>query len=503
MGEQGVFLYNESTCWRAMSASRIRAPELPDNLEWFNTDEPVRLAEQPGKVVLLDFWTYSSITCLHTLPDLAWLRRKYGDRLMVIGIHSPKFSTERDSASLQKAINRHYIRHPVLNDPELRLWKKYAIKSWPSLIFIDPEGYIVGVLRGEGRRKQLDQMIEKALKQADDKGLQPKTVFTPSVKHEPATELKFPGRLIVKGERLFVADTGHNRVLECMTNGRVVRAFGGGTPGLVDGNRTEASFDSPQGMCIVAGHLYVADTGNHVIRKIDLTTYDVETVAGTGKQGKLAEEGKSWRDPLQANLNSPWDVAYHNRVLYIAMAGCHQVWMLDLTSEHLSLYTGTGREDLVEGGPGYACFAEPTSIVSGEDIEPVLFTCDAQSSAVRAIRFRDVYARTLIGTGLFDFGDRDGKGREARLQHPMSISYDAQRKGLWIADTLNNKIKFLNLTQQEVTTLKIDYELAEPAGLSVTGDTLFVVNTNAHQILAIDLNTRNVEEIEIFSVNSD
>lgn len=486
-----------------MSASRIRAPELPDNLEWFNTDEPVKLAEQQGKVVLLDFWTFSSINCLHTLPDLGWLRRKYGDRLMIIGVHSPKFTRERDSASLQKAINRHYIRHPVLNDPELRLWKKYGIKSWPSIIFIDPEGYIVGVMRGEGRRKQLDQMIEKALKQADDKGLQPGSVFKPSVMHEPVTELKFPGRIMMKGDRMFVSDTGHNRILECMPNGRVMRVFGGGTPGLVDGNTTEASFDMPQGMCIVDGNLFVADMGNHAIRKINLTTYDVETVAGTGKQGKQVEEDKKWADPLQADLNSPWDLSYHNRVLYIAMAGCHQIWKLDLSNEHLSLFTGTGREDLVEGGPGYACFAEPTSIIVGEDVEPVLFTCDAASSALRAIRFRDAYARTLVGAGLFDFGDRDGKAKEARLQHPMAISYDPQRNGVWIADTLNNKIKFLNLVQQTVTTLKLDHELAEPAGLSVKGNTLFVANTNAHQILVIDLNTQEVEEVEIFSVISD
>jgi thiol-disulfide isomerase/thioredoxin len=450
--------------------------------------------------VLLAFWTYTSINCLHTLPDLARLQRKYGDRLMVIGVHSPKFPNERIGHNVQKAVNRNYIRYPVVSDPELRLWKKYGIKSWPSVIFIDPEGYIVGLLRGEGRRRQLDQMIEKALEEADNKGLQAETVFTPNIKQEVAVEVRFPGKVLAKGERLFIADTGHNRVLECMPNGRILRAFGGGTPALVDGNTTEASFDMPQGMCMVDGRLFVADAGNHAVRNIDLTSYDVETVAGTGKQGKPAEAGKTWMDPLQADLNSPWDLAYHNRILYIAMAGCHQFWQLDMSSEHLSLYTGTGREDLVEGGPGYACFAQPSSAVVGEDLEAVLFTCDAASSALRAIRFRDAHARTLVGSGLFEFGDEDGKGKEARLQQPMCISYDAQRKGLWIADTLNNKIKFLNLTGQGVTTLQLEHELDGPAGLSVQGNTLYVANTNAHQILAIDTTTRKVEEIEIFSV---
>lgn len=491
---------NTGSRGKRMSTPRIRAPELPDNLEWFNTDAPLRLAEQRGKVVLLDFWTYCCVNCMHVLPDLAWLERKYGDRLMVIGIHSPKFPNERVAENVQKAINRHYIRHPVVNDPGLTLWKKYAIKAWPSIIFIDAEGYIVGVLRGEGRRKQLDQMIETALQQADDKGLVPGSGFRPAVIPEPAAELKFPGKIHARKDHLWIADTGHNRVLDCLPNGRILRAYGTNSPGLVDGSPIDASFTSPQGMCIVEGHLYVADTGNHAIRKIDLTTYEVETVAGTGKRAKAAPKGPS--NPLETDLNSPWDIAYHNRILYIAMAGSHQLWQLSLSNEMISVCAGTGREDITDGSPDYACFAQPSGLSVGEDIEPVLFVADAETSAIRATRFRDNHTRTLIGKGLFDFGDHDGNGREALLQHPMCVSYDPQRKGLWIADTFNNKIKFMNLTQQQVTTLKIDRPLNEPSGVSVQGNSLYVANTNAHQVLQIDLASRQVNEIEIFSVES-
>lgn len=484
-----------------MSEQKIRAPELPGTLEWFNTDRPIQLAEQRGKVVLLHFWTSCSINCMHVLLDLAWLERKYGDNLMVVGIHTPKFPNERVGENVQKAINRYYIRHPVISDPGFTMWQQYKIKAWPSIIYIDPEGHIRGILRGEGRRKQLDELIGKSLEAAQAKGIYSAMPFRTASKNEIASELKFPGKILATKERLFISDSGHNRVLEVMHNGRILHNYGGGSSGLVDGHTIDASFNNPQGLAYVEGSVLVADANNHAIRKISLSTRDVETVAGTGKQGGVLVQQSS--DPAGTLLNSPWGLAYKDGTLFIAMAGSHQIWNMSLSGGYINVYSGSGREDIVDGAPETACFAQPMALALGEDIEPVLLVVDAETSAIRVIRLRDSFTRTLIGTGLFDFGDEDGKGAAVKLQHPMGACYDAQRKGLWIADSFNHKIKFLNLTQQSVTTLKLDHPLSEPGGLSINGNTLWIANTNAHEVLSVDLSTREVTPLEVFAVETN
>lgn len=487
---------------KKMSGQKIRAPELPADLEWFNTDRPIQLAEQRGKVVLLHFWTSCSINCMHVLQELAWLERTHADNLMVVGIHTPKFPNERLTETVQKAINRYYIRHPVVSDPGFKMWQQYNIKAWPSLIYIDPEGYIRGVLRGEGRRKQLDEMITKSLEQAQAKGVYSAMPYRASPKPEKASELKFPGNVLASNERLFISDSGNNRILEAMPNGRIMHIYGGGTAGLVDGNTSEACFNNPQGMTLMEGGiLLVADTGNHAIRKINLSTRDVETVAGNGRLSKtLAERSE---DLLGTSLNSPWDIIYKDGMAYIAMAGSHQIWVMSLNSGYIDIFSGNGREDLRDGPPEVACYAQPSALSIGEDVEPVIFVADAESSSIRVVRFRDSSTRTIVGKGLFEFGDADGKGVEAKLQHPLGIEYDPQRKGVWIADSFNHKIKFLNLTQQAVTSLKLDRTLSEPGGISIMGNTLWVANTNAHEILSIDLGTREVTELEVFAVERD
>jgi sugar lactone lactonase YvrE/peroxiredoxin len=472
--------------------TRVRAPELPDDLEWFNTAKPLTLASQRGKVVLLDFWTYCCINCMHVLPDLRYLENKYSQSLTVIGVHSPKFENERVGAQLQKAINRHHIRHPVANDPTFQLWRAYGIKAWPSMILIDPEGYVLGLLRGEGRRQQLDQLIGKAIEEAEAKGVlaYSPTEVTPRPE-EPAT-LSFPGKVLVSANSLYIADSGRNRILQTYHDGRIRRVFGSGNAGLLDGHETAAMFDNPQGMVIVGDFLYIADTGNHAIRRIHLKSGEVMTVAGTGQQGRYVAD--SFRDPQQAQLNSPWDLSYDESNLYIAMAGQHQIWRMNLNHLGIERYAGCGREDIVDGTRERACFAQPSGLVAHHD---QLYVVDSEASAVRSVRLAGDAVTTLIGKGLFDFGDRDGTGQEARLQHPLGITVDPERNALWIADTFNSKIKRIDLRTNEVSRFKVSHPLNEPGGLSLYRNKLFVANTNAHQILAIDLQTRMAEVVDV------
>jgi thiol-disulfide isomerase/thioredoxin len=472
--------------------ARIRAPKLPENLQWFNTDQPLTLEGQRGKVVLLDFWTYCCINCMHVLPDLRYLEKKYPDTLTVIGIHSPKFENERIATQLQKAINRHHIRHPVANDTKFQLWRAFGIKAWPSLIFIDPEGYVVGVLRGEGRRKQLDELIRKHLEEAEAKGVLAPSPLPVSLKPEPATALSFPGKVLATRNSLFIADSGRNRILETYHDGKIRRIFGGGTAGLLDGTETAAMFDNPQGMVIVGDFLYVADTDNHAIRRIHLKSGDVMTLAGTGKQGRYVAD--RFRDPLQAQLNSPWDLTYYESNLYIAMAGQHQIWRMNLNHQAVERYAGTGREDISDGPLDAANFAQPSGLAAHEDN---IYVVDSETSAVRHIHINQELVNTLVGKGLFDFGDRSGVGREARLQHPLGISADAERNALWIADTFNSKIKRIDMQTNEVSTFKFGLKLNEPGGLSLYRNKLFIANTNEHQIVVLDLQSRMAEVVDV------
>lgn len=478
-----------------MGENRIHAPELPDTLQWLNTDGPLKLADQKGKVILLDFWTYCCINCMHILPDLTYLEQKYEDSLVVIGVHSPKFPQEKIGNNVQKAINRHHIRHPVAHDPGFTLWKQYGIRAWPSIIFIDPEGYVVGVLRGEGNRQQLDTMIEQHLNEADSKGVRRRSQMKVSIKHEPEKTLLFPGKILATPEVLFVSDSGHNRILELSHDGRVLHSYGSMAPGFLDGPGVGAAFNNPQGMALIGNNLYVADTDNHAIRQIDLTTQDVLTVAGTGQQGHATRI--HFDDRLQAPLNSPWDLAYENGKLYIAMAGAHQIWVMDLTSRPIDIYAGSRREDIFDGEASTAAFAQPSGIVAGTYLEPSLFIADAETSAIRIIRLRNNQVKTLVGKGLFEFGDVDDRGDKVRLQHPLDVCFDQDKQALWISDTFNSKIKLLTLDFNDVSTLNVPHELNEPGGISLQGDTLWIANTNAHEILCFDVNTGECQALDV------
>jgi thiol-disulfide isomerase/thioredoxin len=471
---------------------RIHAPALPDALEWFNTDQPLTLEGLRGKVVLLDFWTYCCINCMHVLPDLKYLESKYPDTLAVIGIHSPKFANERVDTQLQKAINRHRIEHPVANDPEFRLWRAYGIKAWPSIIFIDPEGYIVGVLRGEGRREQLDQLISKYIGEAEQKGvLRPSPLAVTSCP-EPDAMLSFPGKVVATRSHLYIADSGHNRVLETYHDGKIRRIFGSGSAGMLDGKESAALFDNPQGMVIVGDFLYIADTGNHAIRRLHLKSGEIMTIAGTGQQGRYRADNYS--DPLEAELNSPWDLGYHESNLYIAMAGQHQIWRMNLNHLRIERYAGQGREDIDDGPVEAASFAQPSGIAVHNNN---LYVADSETSSIRNIGLDNGVVSTVVGKGLFDYGDREGIGTQARLQHPLGVAVDPDRNALWVADTFNSRIKRIDLQTSEVTKFKFNLPLDEPGGLSLYRSKLFIANTNAHQIVALNLQSRMAEVVNI------
>ncbi|MBF2064445.1 MAG: redoxin domain-containing protein [Calothrix sp. C42_A2020_038] len=486
---------------------RVRAPELPQNNPWLNTEQPLSLKKLKGRIVILDFWTYCCINCLHILPDLKYLERKYKDSLTVIGVHSAKFDHEKDIENIRQAILRYDIEHPVLVDSDFQVWQQYVARAYPTFVVIDPEGYVIASLMGEGKRDVLEKLIQQIILQHQNKGtisLQELDVILEKQKQPLITPLAFPGKVLATTSCLFIADTGHHRIVVTTLEGNVLHLIGTGKSGLKDGNFTTAEFSAPQGMVFDNQNqiLYVADTENHTLRKVDLQQQLVKTIAGTGIQNRNLNltQGNS----LDTPLNSPWDLVKYENQVYIAMAGSHQIWMMDLESSIIKNYAGTGAEACFDGELEIAVFAQPSGITVNNK---QLYVADSESSSIRCIGLETGKVTTICGSGdLYGFGDQDGIGEGVRLQHCLGIEY--AQDNLWVADTYNHKIKLVNPTTRECKTVfgngatglqdSIDsVKFSEPSGLSISGSNLYIADTNNHVIKHVNLNTLKVTTLKI------
>lgn len=494
-------------------AIKVPAGILDGGTEWLNTARPIDLAELKGKVVLLDFWTYCCINCMHVLPDLKYLEEKYGDQLVVIGVHSAKFDNEKDSQNIRDAIMRYEIQHPVVNDSDMLIWRKFGTRAWPTISLIDPEGNYCGSQSGEGHRELLDNVIGQLIRYHRSRGTLNETpiVFEmESAKVQP-TALRYPGKVLADaaGQRLFITDSNHNRIVITSLTGELKAVIGSGRSGRRDGSFQEAEFQRPQGTALVGNTLYVADTENHLIRSINLETSTVSTLAGTGGQGNpgLPDSGLL----LETPMNSPWSIAAAQGTLYIAMAGPHQIWSHKIGSDSISVYAGGGREDVTNGPLATSAFAQPSEIILDAEGR-FLYVVDSEGSAIRKVPVDPTgEVTTLAGTSelprgqsLFAFGDQDGIGDAARFQHPLGIAIDGNT--LYIADSYNHRIRQLTLTDNAVTSWIGDgkpgialapAQLNEPGGLSVADGRLFIADTNNHRILAAGLADKTVTVLEI------
>ena len=489
----------------------VNAPEFPEGLDWLNTDKPLKLSELRGRVVLLDFWTYCCINCMHIIPDLKRLEAKYGSSLVVIGVHSAKFTTEQGTDNIRQAILRYGIEHPVVNDRDFRVWREYTANAWPTLVLIDIRGKIVGKASGEGVYERFDAQIGQLVREAASaKALDTRPiVFNLERNRAPRSVLSFPGKVHAdpKTDRLFITDSNHNRIVVAnRSDGLVTDVVGSGAEGMEDGAFDKASFNKPQGVALDGDLLYVADTENHAIRRVNLKTRIVDTIAGTGEQAREFNVGGVG---MAVPLSSPWDLVVHRGVLYMAMAGFHQIWTLNLKTWRADPYAGSGRETRTDGPLRRAALAQPSGLASDGTR---LYVADSEISSIRTVDL-DPAGRvgTVVGEALFEFGDVDGFGQTVRLQHPLGVTlHDGQ---LLVADTYNNKIKRIDPKEQESRTLAgtgdggfADGDLSvakfdEPGGLSVAGTKVYVADTNNHVIRVVDLTTKRVETLVLKGVD--
>ena len=487
------------------STQLVAAPDFPSDLEWLNSGKKLKLKDLRGKIVLLDFWTYGCINCMHIIPDLKALEKKYPQELVVIGIHSAKFANEQEVDNLRQAILRYGIEHPVLNDRDMQVWEAYGVSAWPTLFLIDPEGKIVARHSGEGALEAFDAKISELIQKFDAfKKINRQSLSLTLEKNKALLSwLSFPGKVLAdeKTHRLFIADSGHHRVLISTLDGNLLEVIGQGEAGFQDGNFETARFQNPQGMSLGENNiLYIADTGNHSLRAIDLTQKQVTTIAGKGKQAESFNEGGVGS---QVALNSPWDLLYFNKQLYIAMAGFHQIWKMDLMTKLLEPYAGSGREARIDGERLRAALAQPSGL--SKNLEK-LYIADSESSSIRSLELKsEGEIKTVAGGDLFDFGDKDGLVDVARLQHPLAVAYHEGQ--LYIADTYNHKIKKLDLKSNQVSTKwgtahasfadGIAGRFNEPSGLSIAGNKLYIADTNNHQIRIADLQSGTLSTLKL------
>lgn len=466
------------------SHARVRAPELIGKGGWLNTGgNALTLADLRGRIVILDFWTFCCVNCLHVLDELRELEEKHRDTVVIIGVHSPKFVHEADHRAVVDAVERYGVHHPVLDDPELATWKQYAVRAWPTLVVIDPEGYVVAQHAGEGHAHALATLVEELEAAHGAKGTL-RRGDGPYVAPEPvAGDLRFPGKaLLLPDGGFLVSDSTRHRLVELAADGEtVVRRVGTGERGLVDGPAGTAAFSEPQGLALLPdGTVIVADTVNHALRAYDPATGAVTTVAGTGKQWW---QGSPTSGPArEVDLSSPWDVAWFDGRVWIAMAGVHQLWTYDPGTATVEVAAGTTNEGLVDGPAAEAWFAQPSGLATSADGER-LWLADSETSALRWID-REGTVRTAVGAGLFDFGHRDGDAAQALLQHPLGVT--ALPDGsVAVSDTYNHALRRFDPATGEVSTLATD--LREPSDAVLVGEDIVVVESARHRLTRLRL----------------
>ncbi|KAM0954516.1 putative transcription factor WD40-like family [Dioscorea sansibarensis] len=501
------------------SGSGSSMPEFPSQLDWLNTAPLQFQRDLKGRVVLLDFWTYCCINCMHVLPDLEFLEKKYSDKpFTVVGVHSAKFDNEKDLEAIRNAVLRYNISHPVVNDGDMYLWRELGVNSWPTFVIVGPNGKTLVQISGEGHRKDLDDFIGAALQFYQEKKLlenRPIPIALEKDNARPllASPLKFPGKLAIdaSNKRLFISDSNHNRIVVTDLDGNFILQIGsGGEEGFLDGTFDKASFRRPQGLAYNPKRnlLYVADTENHALREIDFINETVRTLAGNGTKGSDYRGGKKGNAQI---LNSPWDVSYDpvRERVFIAMAGQHQVWEHDTVDGITRAFSGDGFERNLNGSSSEnTSFAQPSGISLSTDFQE-LFIADSESSSIRALDLKTGGSRLLAGgdplfpDNLFKFGDRDGIAKDALFQHPLGVacSKDGQ---IYIADSYNHKIKKLDLVSRRVTTLAgtgragfkdgmaLSSQLSEPSGIvEAENGRLLIADTNNNLIRYLDLNDKD------------
>jgi len=440
---------------------RVRAPELVGR-RWLNTGgAEITLHGLRGRVVVLDFWTFCCVNCLHALDELRAVEARFPDELVLVGVHSPKFEHEGDAAAVEAAVERYAVHRPVLDDPELTTWKAYTARAWPTLVVIDPEGYVVASMSGEGHGPGLTALVGELVAEHREKGTL-RVGDRPYLPPAPRTSaLAFPGKLVALPDgSVIVSDTAHHQVVHLESDLETERARWGSAEVF---NEPQGLLALPEGVATERGYdLLFADSVNHQISSVRFCDGAIRVVAGTGAPLRRRSGG---RRALDQDLSTPWDLVWWGDRVIIAMAGNHQLWELHLAADPeaatVAVLAGTTQEGLRDGAAAEGWLAQPSGLAAAAD-GSLVWVADAETSALRSISSGPTgpVLSTHIGTGLFDFGHRDGAAEQALLQHPLGVT-ELPDGSVAVSDTYNGAIRRFDPATGLVTTLATG--LSEPS----------------------------------------
>ncbi|MGE8212871.1 MAG: hypothetical protein ACN6Q8_04675 [Stenotrophomonas sp.] len=463
-----------------------RAVDLPKSGIWLNA-APATLQELRGRPVVLAFVNGASVWSMQRVAEVArWQARNPG-RLQLLVVQVPRFEFEREPQQSLKLLRRHGVSAPIVLDAHWDIWRQFEVQSWPTLVLLDAYGQERERLVGAGAEldRALNSLCEGVPRPLEDDDAR-------EINAEPRLPLLFPAGLVATAERLYVADTGHHRILECNHAGRILRQFGLGSADLINGGLGEAAFNRPQGLALVRDVLYVADTGNHALRRINLTSGQVDTLCGNGRVG--APSAGVLAQPWDSALNHPVGVAVADNQIYVAMAGDNHIWSYDLGAKELRWRAGAGPVEVRDGSGHLAAFAQPCSVVA---VQHTLYVADALGSAIRSVQLRNDLVQTLVGQGPWESGNVDGPRLRARLQYPQALAMGPDSPLLWIADAGNGSLRTLRLGGGDLSTVNLPRRLHGPAALAVAAGAIWIAEADAHAVLRFDPLSGELSEVPI------
>jgi thiol-disulfide isomerase/thioredoxin len=462
------------------------APELDATLEW--PGAPQRLAALRGQPVVLLFWNVGSATCHNALHTLAAVQQRYRGQIRVLGIHVPKFDAERDPAPARDLLAAHGLPLLSAHDRDWVAWQHYELGAWPTALLLDPTGAIhqrfVGDRAIEGLGAAVEALLDAHYGEIGAAAELPRVVPEP-----PGLQV---GGLAVGPNRLYVADSGRHRLLECSLDGRVLRRIGSGHRDFVDGVADAAGFNEPRGLVLLQDRLYVADAGNHALRRVDVRTGEVDTLVGHGRPGDPVAGNLAL--PADSPLDRPWALAAQDSTLYLGNAAGQQCWAFELGRRQLRHLAGSGLAGQADGPAEQAEFAQPAALLVHAGS---LWVLDAGSSALRQVALADGSVRSVLGKGLFEFGHKDGGARQALLQNPTGMALAADGQGLWIADTGNGVLRRYAFRQHSLSTPAVAPGLRRPGALAAWQHWLYVADIGSRALWRLDTGSGELQRLPL------
>lgn len=438
---------------------RFRAPELGGGGGWIGVRRPLAMAALRGRVVVVHFWASSCVACIRLLDHLRPLEGLFGDEVVVVGVHSPRFPAEADHAVVVDAVARHAVAHPVLDDADHRAFEAYGVRALPTVVLVDPDGDVCAMVAGDDCGPAVRKAVAEVVHRHAGSGRRRRRRLPdPDRPMLPPGPLAFPGKVACSpdGRLLAVADTAHDRVLVCSVEGVVLEAHTG--------------FIRPQGVRFDGAGVVVCDTGADRVVRTD---------------GEV----------LADSVDAPWDLAGDGRSWVVTEAGGHRLSRVRPGELRVRLVAGSGEEGADDGPAEKARLAQPSGVARTP--QGIVFA-DAGASTLRTVveeRRGGGQVATVAGGDPLECGHEDGPGARARLQHPLGVAADPAGGPVYVADTYNSALRAWDGSQ--LRTLPVT-GLRHPGGLDLLPDgRLVVADTGNHRIVVVDPASGRAEPVHL------